>query len=67
MTDILSDPYVRTVSSLGKGDGMDGEESAVETGLGDPALQSLFEEVSGAAVGGPTGQGRALVCRVKRE
>lgn len=55
------------MNSLGKGDGVDGEESAVETGLGDPALQSLLEEVSGAAVGGPTGQGRALVCRVKRE
>lgn len=46
---------------------MEGEESGVETGLGDSALPTLYEEVAGAAVGGPTGQGRAVVCRVKRE
>lgn len=34
---------------------MDGEESRVETGLGDRALQVLYEEVAGAAVGDPNG------------
>lgn len=46
---------------------MGGEDSGVETGLGDPALQILCREVAGAAFGGPTGQGRAVVCRIKRE
>lgn len=35
---------------------MDAEESGGETGLGDPALRILYEDVAGAAVGGPTGQ-----------
>lgn len=34
---------------------------------GDPALRILYEEFAGAAVGGPTGQERAVECRVKRE
>lgn len=60
------------MSSPERGDSVDGEESAAETGLGNPALQILDEEVAGAAtggaaVGGPTGQGRAVVCRVRRE
>lgn len=46
---------------------MGGEDSGVETGLGDPVLQILCREVAGAAFGGPTGQGRAVVCRIKRE
>lgn len=55
------------MSSLEKGDSVDGEESGVETGLGDPALQILYEVVAGADAGGPTGQGRAVVCRVGRD
>lgn len=35
---------------------------------GDPALQILDEDVAQAAVGGCTGQGRAVVCsRVRRQ
>ena len=47
---------------------LDGAESGVETGVGDPALQILDEDIAQAAVGGPTGQGRAVVCsRVRRQ
>lgn len=58
------------MSSLEEGNGVDGEESGVETDLGvggGAALLILYEEFAGASVGGPTGQGRAVVCRVKRE
>ena len=36
--------------------------------MGDPALQILDEDVAQAAIGGRTGQGRAVVCsRVRRQ
>lgn len=36
--------------------------------MGDPALQILDEDTVQAAIGGPTGQGRAVVCsRVRRQ